>query len=217
MAIFTLFFSGLFDLSSLGISTPYYLFAFCGYASWIYFVYLVQSSGTALVQDEALIKKSYFPKLLLPLSRALVGLVDYVISLLVLFLIAGATGDLKFQWIGLLPIILLLHTMVGLSLAVWLSGLTIRHRDFIHFIPYLVNFGIWLTPIFYPVTIIPEQYAFLSYLNPMSFVADVTRWAILGTNVPDLNYIWSIMLCFILGFAGLKYFITVENDISDNV
>ena len=217
MVIFTLFFSGIFDLSEFGIKIPYYLFAYSGYATWIYVVYVVQSAGTALVQDEALIKKSYFPKLILPLSRTLVGLVDYLISLVVLVVIAAFSGYLRLAWIWTLPMIILITTIVAWSVAFWLSALTIRFRDFIHFIPYLINFGIWLSPVFYPATIIPEHFSFLIYLNPIAAIVDLTRCCILGTAAPSFHFVWVLLTSVGLLLMGLKYFLKIENEIADHV
>jgi len=217
MVIFTLFFSGIFDLSSFGIEVPYYLFAYSGYATWIYAVYVIQSAGTALVQDETLIKKSYFPKLILPLSRTLVGLVDYIISLAVLVVMAGFSGDLKLYWIWTLPLVILITTIVAWSVAFWLAALTIRFRDFVHLIPYLINFGIWLSPVFYPATIIPAHLSFLIYMNPMAAVVELTRWSILGTAFPGFHFIWVILACSGLLLAGLHYFVRVEDEIADYV
>lgn len=217
MLIFTLFFSGILNLSEFQIEVPYYLFAYSGFATWIYFVYIVQSAGTSLVQDEALIKKAYFPKLILPISRTLSGLTDYALSLLVLFGMALFGGHLSLSNLIFLPAVVVMTTVVGWAFAFWLSGLTIRYRDFIHLIPYVVNFGIWLSPVFYPTTIIPAKYSFLSYLNPMAGIVDLTRWSILGTPMPNLNVLWSIGGACVLMLVGMIFFVRIEDEIADHV
>lgn len=217
MVIFTLFFEGLFDLFEFDIDTPYYLFAYCGYSTWVFFVYVVQGAGTALLQDESLIKRVFFPKMVLPISRALIGLSDYGLSLAVLLLMALVSGNLAYVNLFLLPFAVILTVVVSMGIAVWLAALTIRHRDFVHLIPYLVNFGIWLSPVFYPTTIIPSEYHFLIYFNPMAGIVELTRWSVLGTPLPSVHFIWSFAVALIVLISGVRYFLLIENEISDHV
>ncbi len=213
LAIFTLFFQEFIPLDTGTI--PYPLFAFTGIVAWYYFAYIVTAAGNALTENQELIKKIYFPKLLLPLTKVLVGFVDFAITFLLL-LVGLLFSGYELSWAILcVPFFLLLNILSGLAIATWLSALTLRYRDFQHIIPYLINFGIWLTPVFYPGTIIPEAYNWALYINPMAFVIAGFRWALLGDVLPSVYYLVSLIPVLFLFFTGLLYFIRVERKIVD--
>ncbi|MFQ6610988.1 MAG: ABC transporter permease, partial [Fidelibacterota bacterium] len=98
---------------------------------------------------------------------------------------------------------------------IWLSALTIRFRDFQHIIPYLVNFGIWLTPVFYPSTLIPDNYQFILYMNPMAGIISGFRWCLLGDMLPSSGYLIGVFLMCIVFIGGLVYFHRIEREIVD--
>lgn len=213
LAIFTLFFQELIPLDTGTI--PYPLFAFTGIVAWYYFAYIVMAAGNALTENQDLIKKVYFPKLILPLTKVLVGFIDFAITfslLLVGLLLWGF--ELRWAILGV-PFFLLLNILSGLAIATWLSALTLRYRDFQHIIPFLVNFGIWLTPVFYPGTIIPAEYSWALYINPIAFVIAGFRWALLGDVLPSVYYLASLIPVLFLFFTGLLYFIRSERKIVD--
>ena len=213
--IFTVFFTALFDWGASGIEAPYFLFAFGGYTSWMFFSYIVQSAGSALLQEESLIKKVHFPKLILPFAKSLVGLVDYAVSIVLLLVLALATGSL--HWVGLWAMVpaVVLVGILGLSIAIWLSALTIRYRDFHHIIPYIVNFGIWLTPIFFPTSFLRELVGDFIYINPMAGAVDLFRWSILGTPFPSPWFAVSFVVSVVALVAGIRYFQRIEMLIAD--
>ncbi|MCP4120213.1 MAG: ABC transporter permease [Bacteroidetes bacterium] len=215
--IFTLFFTNLFDLADFGITIPYFLFSLSGYLGWMYFIYIVTNAGISLQQEENLIKKVNFPKLILPLAKAVVGFVDFGIGILLTIFIAIAGGYLSFTHFLLILPATALITMIGLSVAIWLSALTIRYRDFHHFIPYVINFGIWITPVFYPATIIPEEYGFVLYLNPMAGAIEMIRWALFETQAPSSWYLLSYLVALLLIVGGIHYFTRIENLIADHL
>ena len=227
LAVFTLFFDVMLKMDlDLNKDIPYPLFAFSGMLSWYYFTYLVSQAGTSLVNNQDLIKKIYFPKLVLPFSKVLVGMVDFGISLIILiFMVLVWADDPPGINMVFLPLFILLNIMVGLSVAIWLAALTIRYRDFQHIIPYLVNFGIWLTPVFFPATIIPEGFENAVYLNPMAGIIAGFRWCVMGIDlqqgVPNLDaflyYLPSFAVAAVILIAGLLYFRKVEKTIADFV
>jgi lipopolysaccharide transport system permease protein len=143
------------------------------------------------------------------------GLLEVAISL-VLFAVVALVFKLKVTAAILaFPLFLFLNIVVGLSIAIWLSTLTIRFKDLQHIIPYFINFGIWITPVFYPSTIVPEKYASVLYFNPIAGVLDGYRWALLGTELPSLNFAYSILFSILLFLAGLLVFVRKEPEIAD--
>lgn len=215
LLVFTLFFDLLIDVDTGEIWYP--LFAFSGMISWYYFTYLVAQAGTSVSNAQDIIKKIYFPKLVLPLSQVLVGFVDFAISVVLLIGIMAVSGHLPTVNIIFFPAFLLLNIVVGLAVGIWLAALTVRYRDFHHFIPYVVNLGIWLTPVFYPSTIIPEKYGYFLYLNPMAGVIAGFRWSVLGGEAPAPEYLFGALIMVILLVSGVWYFRNVERKIADYV
>ncbi|MFH1319476.1 MAG: ABC transporter permease [Bacteroidota bacterium] len=213
LLIYTVFFRYLLNVDTG--SVPYPLFAFSGMICWYYFSYLISSAGTSLLEAQDIIKKIYFPKLILPVSKVLVGLVEFGISLILLFvmlIIWGFTPDLK---ILLFPFLIALNIITAFSIGIWLSALTVRFRDFHHIIPYLVNFGIFLTPVFYPATLIPSKYYFFIYLNPMAGVIEGFRWVLFGGAVPSVYFLVGFIPVILLFISGLYYFTRIEGRMTD--
>jgi len=194
---------------------PYALFAFPGMMAWYYFSQLVSQAGTSLLQSQHIIKKIFFPKLILPLSKTLAGLVEFGIwFILFLIMLVYYHYPLSIN-ILILPLALLLNIIAGLSVAIWLSALTIRYRDANHIIPYLIGFGIFVTPVFFETSMIPLQYHYLIYFNPMAGVIVLMRWCLLGIEGPSWYYCAGIIPFIVLFFTGLYYFRKVEGKMVD--
>ncbi len=214
LIIFNFFFQRVIHLS---LNVPYAVFAFTGIMGWFYFTALVGQAGTSLMANQQVIKKIQFPRLVLPLSKALVGLVEFSISLVLLLLM------LLFFRIGLsskiifLPLVVIANILTGLSVGIWLSALTIRFRDLHHFIPYLIGFGIWLTPVFYPSTMVPVSYKWIYYLHPVANVIALYRWIFIGLPVDFGQVACSLTTAFIVLMAGLVFFVRNEKFVSDYV
>ncbi|MBU0765264.1 MAG: ABC transporter permease, partial [Bacteroidetes bacterium] len=196
---------------------PYPVFVLTGLSSWYYFTYLVSNAGTSLVSAQTIIKKIYFPKLVIPVSKAITGFVNLLITLLLLFIFMVITGRYPNLNIIGLPVIILLNIITGLAFGIWLSALTIRFRDFHHIIPYIIGFGIWITPVFYPISLIPESYRHFIYLNPMAAVAEGYRWALLGGKLPSPWFLTSLIAVFVLLITGMLYFRKNEGKIADMI
>jgi lipopolysaccharide transport system permease protein len=194
---------------------PYALFAFPGMVAWYYFSQLVGQAGTSLMQSQHIIKKVFFPKLILPLSKTLAGLVEFSIwFILFLIMLVYYKYPLTIN-ILFLPLALLLIIITGLSVAIWLSALTIRFRDAMYIIPYLIGFGIFVTPVFFETAMIPAQYHYLIYFNPMAGVIVLMRSCLLGMEFPSWYYCAGIVPVIILFFTGLFYFRKVEGKMVD--
>ncbi len=194
---------------------PYTLVALCGLMGWNYFMDIVNSAGDSIINDAHIIKKNYFPKIVLPLYKSFLGLFEFVISLLI-FLVIQIILRHPFQWtIVFIPIVLLLNFLMGFTVAIWTSQLSVRVRDFNHFVKTLINFGFWLTPVFYTPDLIPEAFRFWIYFNPMAGVIESYRWLMLGFPFPDIKYLFGISLGLIFLIWGWHRFAKVEKEFVD--
>lgn len=200
---------------------PYPLFAICGMATWSYFSFVLNQSGTSIVGAQEMIKKIYFPRLIIPLSKATVGLIDFAITCL--FIIAmmiyyGFTPSINILF---LPLFTIVGILAALAVGIWLSALTIRFRDFQHIIPFMVQFGLYATPIAYPVELVthslPKWASILYFLNPMAGVVEGFRWSLLGTATPSVYSYISFSIIVFLFFSGLYYFKRMERVMADIV
>ncbi len=208
---YTLFFAYLMDFKT---EYPYILFVLSGILLWGLFNYIFAQGSTSLTQNQELIRKLYFPKIILPLSKALVGFVEFVI-IAVLFIILMFVFQSTPTWrIIFIPFLLIALSAFALGMAFILSAATVRNRDLNHIIPFLVNFGIWFTPVFYPVTLIPQQFAHLLYINPMASIIQLFRVCVFGEAYIPAMFLGIAVsfLIFILGFFYLK---NVEDSIVD--
>jgi lipopolysaccharide transport system permease protein len=193
---------------------PYIIYAFPGMMAWYYFSYIVNYSGNSVLMSQNIVKKIYFPKLILPLYKTLVGLIDFCIWFVVyLFLLLIYKQHLTVNLI-FMPLAMIFNIFTGLSIAIWLSAISVKYRDALHFIPFLIGFGAFITPVFYETVIIPEAYHYILYFNPMAGVIAFYRWCLLGISF-SLNYFYGIILMFILLITGLWYFYKNENSMSD--
>ncbi|MCC5928251.1 MAG: ABC transporter permease [Cyclobacteriaceae bacterium] len=219
LLIFTIVFGKAVKVDTGGV--PYPVFAICGMAGWTYFAFVLNQSGNSIIGAQEMIKKIYFPRLVIPLSKAVVGFVDFTIAMLflaILFIIYGIipSGNIVFM-----PVFILLTLISSLAVGIWLSALTIRYRDFQHVVPFLVQFGLYATPIAYPASTIvdnlPSWGSIMYYMNPMAGIVEGFRWSILGGDPPSV-YAWiSFSLTFLLFISGLFYFKRVERIMADIV
>ena len=212
--IFTVVFGRLAGMPSDGV--PYPLFAFSGLLAWNYFAGALTRSGTSLIQNTNLITKVYFPRLIIPISGVLVGLVDFAISfvtLIVLLLIYSTPLTWK---ILLVPIFLLIGILAAFGASLWLSALSVRYRDVNHLLPFLVQVWMYATPVVYPASIFPAQWQPLLGLNPMAGVVEGFRWALVGSaNFPGSLLLISIGVVLGLVVSGLAFFSATERTFAD--
>ena len=212
LAIFTLIFG---KLMKLPISIPYPLFAFSGLMAWNYFNFIVNNGSGVIGSNQNLIRKFYFPKIILLFSKALVGLVEFLISLALLFALMVTLRfpfSIQILW---LPVFILLNLLTGLTVALWLSAFSVRYRDINQFVLPLIGFVIWLTPVFYPVTLIPQNYLFILFFNPLAGIIQGYRFALLGGDFLAVPYFYTFAVVALLFFIGLLIFIRVEDDMPD--
>jgi len=196
---------------------PYPLFALAGMCSWNYFSNVMSGAGNSIIGAQGMIQKIYFPRLIIPLSKALVGLIDLAIVLIMFFILMIIYRYPLSVNIIFLPLFLLISIISSLAVGIWLSALTIRYRDFQFIVPFMVQFGLYATPIAYPVTLAKKQFQWIFYLNPMTGVVQGFRWCLLGTEAP--NYLCYISFAFILLLfvSSLFYFKKTERIMADIV
>lgn len=200
---------------------PYPLFAMVGQSAWTYFAFVLAQSGNSIIGAQNMVKKIYFPRLIIPLSKAVVGFVDYVIALLMMVILMIYFQILPSINIVFLPIFILLTIVSSLAVGIWLSSLTIRYRDFKHIVPFMVQFGLYATPVGYPAELViqnaPKWVSYLYFLNPMAGIVQGYRFAILGSEPPGgLSYI-SFVVVVLLFVSSLFYFKRIERVMADIV
>lgn len=224
MVVFTIFFGRLAGVPSDGV--PYPIFSYTGLLPWGLFTKALTDAGRAMVANRAMITKIYFPRLVIPLASVLSGLVDFAIAFLVLigmiFYYNNVPGEYDSISISptilTLPLFLLLALVTALGVGLWLSALNVRYRDINYILPFLTQFWLFITPVAYPASMIPEQWRWLYALNPMTGVVEGFRWALLGTGSgPDLMLAVSTTISILALISGLFYFRRMERTFADMV
>ncbi len=215
LAIYTFFFTRVVDIQA--VYAPYALIALSGMMAWNYFLDIVNSAGNCLITDAQLIKRNYVPKLVLPLYRSILGLVELFISLAIFFVIQIILGHQFSINIVALPLLVLLNMVLGLSVALWTSALSIRSRDFFHFVITFVNFFFWLSPVFYMPELIPLPYRYFMWFNPMAGLISLYRWCLLGAQFPGYGYMMGIGLFMIVFWFGFRAFVKAQRDVVDYI
>ena len=200
---------------------PSLLFNTSGLCMWTYFAYVMSNSGSSIIQSQEMVKKIYFPRLIIPLSKALVGLIDLGITILILLILMIYYQILPSSTIVYAPIFILAGMLAALSVGIWLSALTVRFRDFQHIVPFMVQIGLYITPVAYPIELaserMPSWAMFLYYLNPMAGVVQGFRWSIFGGPTPDPMMYLSFVVVALLFVSGLLYFRKIEAEMADFV
>lgn len=218
IAILSLVFGNFIGLNT---GVPHLIYTVAGMSVWTYFSFVMSNSGASIIANQEMIKKIYFPRLIIPLSKAVVGLIDLGITLfilVILFFVYGITPSAN-AWMSIFFI--LLAILVALSVGIWLSALTVRYRDFQHVVPFLVQIGLYVTPVAYPAEFatqhLPKWAASIYYLNPMAGVVQGFRWSLFGGTAPD-GYFWiSFVMVLVLFITSLMYFKKVEDQMADFV
>jgi lipopolysaccharide transport system permease protein len=212
--IFTVVFGMFAHMPSDGL--PYSVFAFAAVLPWTYFAEALRRSAVGLVGDADLIRKIYFPRLVIPLAMVSAPLIDFLVGMLVLVGLMAWYG-LSPTW-NIILILPLLFATAGLALAMslWLGPLNVRYRDIMHTLPFVIQVWMYATPIVYPLSMIPERYRAVYSLNPMVGLIEAYRWAILGRGVADFHSIMiSLAVIVPLLIGGLVFFRNSEPSFAD--
>ena len=216
MVVFSLFFGYLAKVPSDGI--PYPIFAYCALLPWQLFAHALTESSNSLVANERLITKVYFPRLVVPISAVLGGLLDFAIAFVILLLMMAYYGVRPTWAIVTLPAFLLLAMLTALGVGLWLSALNVKYRDVRYTITFLIQFWLFATPVAYSASIVPARWRALYGLNPMAGVVEGFRWALLGKSTgPGALLAVSVAVVILILIGGLYYFRRMEAEFADVV
>jgi lipopolysaccharide transport system permease protein len=214
MLVFSVIFGYLARLPSDGI--PYPVFTYTALLPWQLFAYALNQSSTSLVSDQNLITKIYFPRLVIPISSVMAGVVDFALAfVLMIGLMLVYRIPLTIR-ILTLPLLVAFAVMTALGVGLWLSALNVKYRDVRYTLPFLTQVWLYATPIAYSSGLIPEKWRALYSLNPMTGVVEGFRWALLGrqSSVGPMILV-STVVVVILCIGGLVYFIRMEDSFAD--
>lgn len=215
MIVFTIVFGKLAKLPSEGV--PYPILVFSAMLPWQMFANALSESSNSLITNAPMLSKVYFPRLIVPTSAVIVSLVDFLISFVILGILMVYYRFVPDWRIFSLPLFLLLTLMAAMGFGNWLAAVNVKYRDFRYIVPFLVQFGLYISPVGFSSTVIPEKWRLLYSLNPMVGVIDGFRWAILGGDsklyLPEI--LVSIVITFLFFGFGISYFRKTERTFAD--
>jgi lipopolysaccharide transport system permease protein len=215
MLIFTLIFSRLAKLPSGG--APYPVMVYAAMLPWQFFATAFADAGNSLVNKETIIAKIYFPRLIIPASAVMVSFVDFLAGGTVLAALMGWYGFVPDWRILALPLFIGLVFLIALGAGLWISALSVKYKDFRYVTPFVVQMGLYLSPVGFSSALIPEQWRLLYALNPMVGVIEGFRWSILGARVDgwETNLGLSLSVAVLLLASGILYFRKVERSLAE--
>jgi lipopolysaccharide transport system permease protein len=216
MVVFTVIFGKLAGLPSDG-ATPYALMVFAGLLPWSFFATALADTSNSLIGNANLISKVYFPRLIVPIAAVMVALVDFLISFAILVILMVWYRFAPGWQVLLLPVFAGIAFMTSLSVGVWITALNVKYRDFRYVIPFIVQLGLYVSPVGFSSSIVPEQWRLAYSLNPMVGVIDGFRWCLLGG---DSQIYWpglglSLVVTGFFLWLGLRQFRKMEKSFAD--
>lgn len=215
MVVFTVFFGRFGKIPSEGV--PYPIFALSGLLPWQLFAYALSESSNSLLGNQNLLTKIYFPRLVIPLSSVLSGLVDFCVALVLLVAMMAYYHIVPGTMVVVLPLLVIVAIISALAVGLWLSALNVQYRDVRYTIPFLTQLWFFSTPIAYPSSLVPEKWRLLLGLNPMAGVVEGFRWALLGVGrLPPMTAVSAAVACVLL-YTGMVYFSRMERTFADIV
>lgn len=215
MLVFTVVFGKLAKMPSGG--APYPILVYAAMLPWQFFANSLSECSNSLIANSNMLTKIYFPRLIVPTSAVIVSLVDFLISFVIL---AGLMVWYRFlpDWrIVTLPFFLLLALLAALGFGLWLAALNVKYRDFRYVVPFIVQFGLYISPVGFSSSVVPDKWRLLYSLNPMVGVIDGFRWAILGKGMQLYipGFLLSVALTLLVFIFGLRYFRKTERSFAD--
>lgn len=213
MIVFSLFFGKLAKMPSDGI--PYPIFSYAGLLPWQFFANAINVSTNSLVTNANMVTKVYFPRLFVPISSVISGLVDFAIAFVVLIFMMIYYKFTPTMGTLMLPLFLLLAFITAMGVSLWMSALNVKYRDIRYIVPFLVQFWLFATPVTYPSNLLSEPWRTLYGLNPMVGVVEGFRWALLGTKPPQGMILVSVVIAILMLVTGLMYFNRTEKTFAD--
>lgn len=218
MVIFTLVFGKLAKLPTEG-AAPYSIMVFTAMLPWYFFASTLSESANAVINNSAMVSKVYFPRIIIPTAPLFVNLIDFAISFLILI---GMMVWYKFMpsiYILFLPFLLLLAALAALGVGYLIAALNVKYRDFRYIMPFIIQMGLYISPVGFSSQIIPEKWRLLYSLNPMVGVIDGFRWIFFGhgTELYFPGFYISLFVTITLFVIGLTYFLKTEKQFADNI
>lgn len=213
MVIFSVVFGQLAKLPSDGF--PYPVFVYAGLLPWMFFANAISTSGQSLVGSANLVSKVYFPRLIIPLSSVGAGLIDLMISVGVLLLLMIWYGVPLTMNLLVAPLLLVGVVFAALGVGTLLSALTVAYRDFTHLTPFMVQIWLYITPVIYPVSMVPKAWQWVMFLNPMTGLVEAFRAAFLGKPFDVNGIAISFAVSVTIFLIGVAYFEQVERRFAD--
>lgn len=215
MLVFSLVFGRFAKLPDGGV--PYPILVFAALLPWQFFSTAISESGNSLVTNANMISKVYFPRIVVPTASIIAALVDFLISFVFLFVLFLWYGFAPSWQILCVPLLVICTCVTALGCGIWLAGLTVRYRDLRFVVPFLVQFGLYVSPVGYSVEVVPENWRLAYSLNPMVGIIEGFRWAITGNPVafPLLSLGFSIVISSFLLLTGIAYFRSTEKTFAD--
>jgi lipopolysaccharide transport system permease protein len=213
MVVFSIFFGHLANMPSDGHAYP--VFVYSALVPWTFFANAITGSSNSLVGSAHLVSKVYFPRLIIPLSAVGVGIVDFAFAasvLLGLMLFYGVSWSINLL---LAPVLLLAIALTALGVGTFLSALTVAYRDFRYVVPFMVQLWMFVTPVIYPSSLVPTQWRWVLYLNPMAGLIESFRTVVLGNGLNLFGFAVSAAMAVVLFLAGVAYFERVERRFAD--
>jgi lipopolysaccharide transport system permease protein len=215
MLVFTLVFSKLAKLPSGGV--PYPILVFAALLPWQFFSSAFSGAGESLVSNAGMISKVYFPRLVVPASAVIVAFVDFLISVIILVGLMIWYGFAPNLRMLTLPLFIFVAFAAAMGTGLWFAALNVKYRDFRIIVPFVVQFGLYISPVGFSSNIVPEKWRLLYSMNPMVGVIDGFRWAILGGNTQLYwpGFLLSLALVFVILVTGIFYFRKTEKTFAD--
>jgi lipopolysaccharide transport system permease protein len=214
MVVFTIVFGNLAKLPSGDV--PYPILVFSAMLPWQFFANSISESSSSLISNANLISKVYFPRLIVPTSAVIVGFVDFMVSGIILLALMAWYNFVPDWRILTLPLFILIAFSAAMGGGLWLAALNVEYRDFRYIVPFIVQFGLYISPVGFSSRIVSEKWRFIYSLNPMVGVIDGFRWAILGeSNIYLPGFILSLGIVVLLLVSGIWYFRKMERTFAD--
>jgi lipopolysaccharide transport system permease protein len=213
MIVFTLFFGKLAGVPSDGI--PYPLFAYCALVPWTYFSGVLGQAGQSLVSNSNLITKVYFPRMILPASSAISGLLDFAVGSVFLIVLMVYYRVAPHWGLVLAPVFLLHLFLFTTGLSMLTAALNVRYRDVKYALPFVIQLGLFVTPVIYPMTLIPKKFQWIAALNPLSAIVDGFRACVFGRALNPALLGVSLGVTLVIFVAGALYFRKTERAFAD--
>ncbi|MCB0688299.1 MAG: ABC transporter permease [Saprospiraceae bacterium] len=192
-----------------------FLFTSVGLAAWTYISTVATWSGTSIVNAQGMITKIYFPRLLLPLSTAVIGLIDFAVVTVLVIILFAVDGSTPSSNLIFLPLFIVAILLGGIATGIWIAGLCVRYRDFLHVVPFILRIGLYASPVAYAVSAVDEQYRWLYLFNPLTGLLEGLRWCFFGGHFPKAEFLVFGLVLIISLMTGLVYFTRVEKNIAD--